>query len=583
MPKLEPRDRARSVALAASWAGVLLLLALAAGAQEIRSQEVRQRTEARYEVLPVRGGVVLRPREESAVESIEVREGEVAVDGHRVTEEELQRILGHEHAETVLDLATHSEAQLRTLFDLPPRPPAPPPAPQAPSAPADAEDPADALEREITKRVEREMRRVEERAQRAERRARARSGGGGARVIVGSAIHVEANEVSGDVVALGGSVVIDGEVLGDAVAIGGPVRVTGQVTGDVVSVGGGVRLASTAEVGGSVVSVGGRLEREPGARIAGEVTEVNLLGGLFVPWRGRSWDWEWRWDRLDYFRGAVTELLGNVTRLLVVALLGALLLVVARDPVERAAARIRAEPLKAFGVGFGALVLFVPVLVLVSLLLLISIIGIPLLLLVPFAAVALVAIAFFGYVSAAYALGRWSERRFGWQLAGPVVVFLVGVAILHGWGLTADLIDVADGPRDVLVFLVMVFGLFGFFLKLGAWSAGLGGVILGWRRAGETGVSGAGAPPPAGMGLTGSPPPPEPGPGQPPEPPEPPKPPERNPPTAAAATEEPDGTAGWEEPWPRGSSEASGEPAAAGEQEERWPEAELPDEPSGKP
>ena len=62
---------------------------------------------------------------------------------------------------------------------------------------------------------------------------------------------------------------------------------------------------------------------------------------------------------------------------------------VGQRPVQQIAARIAAEPLRAGLVGLLAEILFVPVLVVTVLALVISIIGIPLLLLVPFGIVLL--------------------------------------------------------------------------------------------------------------------------------------------------------------------------------------------------
>ena len=100
-------------------------------------------------------------------------------------------------------------------------------------------------------------------------------------------------------------------------------------------------------------------------------------------------------------------------------LVGFLLLLIARPTMEKVAHQAGADPWKAGAVGLLTLIFFVPLLVLLIVLLCISVIGIPLLLLVPFAVLAFLVAAVFGYLAAAYQLGRWSERRFGWRSLGP--------------------------------------------------------------------------------------------------------------------------------------------------------------------
>jgi hypothetical protein len=349
---------------------------------------------------------------------------------------------------------------------------------------------------EMAQRMEQRALRAEERAKEAERRAERRHrSGGGARVTMGGAIHVREGETTGDVVAIGGSVTVDGEVIGDAVAIGGAAQIRGRVTGDVVSVGRGVQLGPESLVLGEVVSVGGRIQREEGARVVGEVTEVSFAGGFFGPLLSRSLDWEWRWDRRGYFRGSLTRVLGNVARFLVLALLGALVVVIAPGAIERTVARIQRQPVGAGVLGLTLLCLYLPLALMVTAVLAISVIGIPLILLVLFSMPVFIAMVFFGYVAAATSVGRWSEHRFGWSLGGPVLAFLVGLLFLRSWSLISDLINVADGPHNPLIFLVMLFAGVGLLLLVVASSVGLGGVVLGWSSSAPSG------PPVAPTGL----------------------------------------------------------------------------------
>ena len=68
----------------------------------------------------------------------------------------------------------------------------------------------------------------------------------------------------------------DEEVSGQVVAVMGSVRIDGEVGDQVVAVLGSVDLGPRAVVRGDVVTVGGRLRKAPGAQVRGAVTEVSL-------------------------------------------------------------------------------------------------------------------------------------------------------------------------------------------------------------------------------------------------------------------------------------------------------------------
>ncbi len=468
-------------------------------------QPLRQQVEARFEVLPLSDGLVLRPKQPmDGIRSLEVRDGQLAIDGREAEADDLERRIGRQAAAPVRALLELDPDELEQMFGLAAEPPPLPPADD------DLDTQTDQLEREmeqrrqeierhqeeIRQRIEREMERraddVQERQEDAARdieramRRGAHRGDGDARVVMGTPVHVRPGESTGDVVAIGGGITVDGEVLGDAVSVGGSERITGLVTGSVVSVGGTVHLGPKARVMGDVVSVGGSVEREPGAEILGRVTEVSLwqgltgggmgLGGLTF---GRGWEVD---TGHSYFDGALLRFVRAVVFVIVLMLLGALASVIARHPLERTSAAAGAEPWKAAVVGMLSVILFVPAILIVLVLLAISIIGIPLILLWPFAVLACVFAAFFGYLAAAHALARWSENRFGWRLQGPVTTVVLGLFLLHGAWLMARLVDVVDSSRNVGGFLRLILLLFWMLVNLGAGFVGIGAVILGRRR-----------------------------------------------------------------------------------------------------
>ena len=108
----------------------------------------------------------------------------------------------------------------------------------------------------------------------------------GDRVQVGRSIVVEENEQVGNVVCIGCSIHMMG-TCSDVVAVGGSVAIEGTVKGDVVAVGGGVHLDESASIAGDVVTVGGGLSRNPNASVKGDVTTQSgpmvFLGLVFVP------------------------------------------------------------------------------------------------------------------------------------------------------------------------------------------------------------------------------------------------------------------------------------------------------------
>ena len=76
---------------------------LRAGAGEV-DPALRHRVERHFQVLPVRGGVVLTPKTDSNVKTIEIRDGVIALNGDAATGAELREKLGAD-AELVLQVS----------------------------------------------------------------------------------------------------------------------------------------------------------------------------------------------------------------------------------------------------------------------------------------------------------------------------------------------------------------------------------------------------------------------------------------------------------------------------------------------
>jgi hypothetical protein len=397
------------------------------------SPETRTQTLERFRVLVIRDGLVLTPRRGEG-KTIEISSGSIAVDGMSVTGRELRDQLGTD-ADLVLQLSYAAPEALRAAFAPAPAAPAAPSAPAAPQpepipeATAPAEPPAPPP----PPAPDREWRRKS-----------------GAKVNVGGGIRVEEDERVTDAV----------------VAIGGSVDVLGRVEDDVVAILGDVRLGPHAVVTGSVTSVGGQIEQERGAEVRGEVNEVTLN---HRPWRHASGPWR-PWIGRDLFSGWFS-LLGTLLRIALVTLLTLIVAIVAAGPVERISHRATTDPWVSGFVGLLAQVLFVPVLVLTVVFLAISIVGIPLLVLVPFALVALLFGVLMGFTGVARRVGEWAVGPY----KGPLVATAVGVAVITAGAVVTRIVWLIPGPIAPLAISLWAIALF---LEYIAWTVGLGALLL---------------------------------------------------------------------------------------------------------
>jgi hypothetical protein len=126
-------------------AACLLTVSPGAAQTAATGEALAREVEARFEVLPVSDGVVLRPRASTNIRSVEVSGGTIAVDGRTVTGAELRERLGAD-ADLVLRLSYLDDDARRQLFSGPaatslpapvasPASPAPPTPPQPPAEP----------------------------------------------------------------------------------------------------------------------------------------------------------------------------------------------------------------------------------------------------------------------------------------------------------------------------------------------------------------------------------------------------------------------------------------------------------------
>jgi hypothetical protein len=172
--------------------------------------------------------------------------------------------------------------------------------------------------------------------------------------------------------------------------------------------------------------------------------------------------------------GAVPRLVGTTFRLLLLMLFASMAMILARGSVEGSAHRVGDNPVKAALVGLAAELLFVPVLVLTCIVLAITIIGIPLLFLVPFAVLFLMLLALAGFTGTALAIGQWARRRFGLGSAPGFPDIWIGILIILLPTLLGRLIGLSGIVGWPISLLLLAAGTG---LEFLAWSTGLGAIL----------------------------------------------------------------------------------------------------------
>jgi hypothetical protein len=240
-------------------------------------------------------------------------------------------------------------------------------------------------------------------------------------------IEVNGDGVGGDINAGLGDVEVLAPVGGDIDAGLGDVYVDSAVRGDVNVGRGDLELGQGARVYGDISSGSGEIQQHPEA----------VVDGKMVTGMGSDMDHDW-----DGF--GILNLVGWVLATAVFAACSVLVVVLVPRPLSAAAQKAEESP--ALSLLFG--VASVPAVVVLSVVLAVSIIGIPLLLLL---APAYLAFVFFGALVAAYFVGRRVVFATGRYHVGNAMAAAVGALILAA----AYLIPVLGG---LLVYGLALFG-----------------------------------------------------------------------------------------------------------------------------
>jgi hypothetical protein len=255
----------------------------------------------------------------------------------------------------------------------------------------------------------------------------------------------------------------------------------------VVAVGGDIHLGPRAEVQGDVTVVGGAIDRDPGAKIGGRVNEVAFS---FFPVRIRPlWDFRWApWFETGPWR--VIRLFGSLLRMALFTLLAILVTLIVPKAVARVQVAVTTQPWKSALVGLLAQLFFVPLVLLVVVVLAVSIIGIPLLVFVPFGILAFFVALLLGFTGAASGLARALQPRAPWAASKGLTALVVGLLLIWVLTILGRVVTLGGGPLAVTG-TVLVF--VGFAIEYAAWTVGLGGALL--TRFGRRGDLPSAAPP----------------------------------------------------------------------------------------
>ncbi|MCX5750439.1 MAG: polymer-forming cytoskeletal protein [Candidatus Saganbacteria bacterium] len=251
-----------------------------------------------------------------------------------------------------------------------------------------------------------------------------------------------ASAANNEITKIGSDVFIAKDVSVDKVSvIGGSAKIDGQIQGDVAAIGGSVILGDTATVLGDVVAIGGTVQKAPNTIIKGDIVEIAIPGHQAV---------------VGAMNKGELPLLGiSIAIFCLLAFVCALILALVvvgfyTKQIGNASFACEKSAWRCFWAGVLGLILIVPI----TLLLLISLIGI---VFIPLWIMLVVAALFFGKV---------------------VMSQLIGKKLLHFFKVAKKpmMLEVAFGII-VLAFISMI-PFIGGLIKMILITIALGGVIL---------------------------------------------------------------------------------------------------------
>ena len=264
------------------------------------------------------------------------------------------------------------------------------------------------------------------------------------------------------------------------VVIGGTATIDGRTGDEVIVIGGALRVGPSAVIGGDVVSIGGTTTIDPKAQVQGGVNETVIA-----------------WPTFDARWWAAAAMAANVLRLGFALLMALVVAILVPYRVRDIAFQGPSAPAAA-AVGLGTQIFFIPALVALSTALVISVIGVPLLLLLPFLVFGAGVVWVAGFTAIAARAGaalRGSRmpatagllhEPYPASSSGSTVVdVLVGFVAVSGLTVLAHLVSLAGPPAWRAALWI---GGVGLLVEYVAWTIGLGAgvvMLLGGRRRDE--------------------------------------------------------------------------------------------------
>lgn len=263
----------------------------------------------------------------------------------------------------------------------------------------------------------------------------------------------------------------DETITGAVVVFGGSATIAGVVYDDVVVLGGDLVIEETADIRGSAVCMGGEIIRKPGSRIGDqEISLGSLPFSLAIgPFIGH-----------DFRPGRVMAngfgFFASLVCIGLVLIFGAGAIFFFPRPIDHITATIEKNPFKSGIVGLLGEILLLPLFIVVSVILCVSIIGIPLLLLIiPLAILGVIAAFFFGYVGAGLFTGRKIGGRARMSLDSPYRTMLIGILALLAFHILSDIVGLTG---HVMWPVQAFFGFIGGVICFLATTVGFGAVIM---------------------------------------------------------------------------------------------------------
>lgn len=232
---------------------------------------------------------------------------------------------------------------------------------------------------------------------------------------IGHDVDVKSNELAENIISIGGKVTIEGEVKESVIVVGGSLTVSGKIGEDVYVFGGNVSLGENAVIGGDVRLSDGELLQSPSAQVHGQIRKDQ-----FWPGNAEGWDrFGERAFRSVRIPSGVSFFVGLIMTLIFGLLLGYLM----PKQLEAQANAIQAQPLKVFGWGILACLLFVPIVITLVL----TILGI---LLIPLVVLAYVFAGLMGVIACSLFVGNEVSKRLQSTPMAMLAVLALGIVVL---------------------------------------------------------------------------------------------------------------------------------------------------------